>query len=57
MCERWLKNQKIRIIHIETTPDVYPLYINYGYFEILLNDPDNPEPDSQHVSIGKVLNR
>ncbi|HEX2549752.1 MAG TPA: bifunctional GrpB family protein/GNAT family N-acetyltransferase [Gammaproteobacteria bacterium] len=55
ICERWLKSKKIRTLHIETTPDVYPLYINYGYFEMPLNDPDGHAADPGTVAIGKIL--
>lgn len=55
LCERWLKIQGIQAIQIDSFPSTLSFFIQYGYVEMPLNDPDNWIRDPQNISLGKLL--
>lgn len=54
-CERWLKQQGIKALHTQSSPNAHPFYCKYGYIEMPFNDPDGYESSPQDIDIGKVL--
>jgi len=55
-CERWLKQQGIKVLHTQASPQAHPFYCKYGYIEMPFNDPDGYESGSQDIAMVKVLN-
>lgn len=55
LCEKWLKSQGYKSLHIESSPNVLKFYRNNYYIDMPFNDPDDYERSSGKVSIGKIL--
>ncbi len=55
ICERWLKNQEIRILHVESRLTSYPFYKRHKYIEMSFDDPEGHETHPNDIAIGKVL--
>lgn len=55
LCERWLKTQNIKSIHVQASPKAYTFYCQHGYSEMPFNDPDFHESDPQDIDMGKIL--
>ncbi|MBY0280770.1 MAG: GNAT family N-acetyltransferase [Alphaproteobacteria bacterium] len=55
LCEKWLKQNSIRSLHIQSSPEAYPFYLKYKYVDMPFNDPDGYEADPRDIAIGKLL--
>jgi len=55
MCERWLKEQGIKKLQIQSSPEAYQFYCNHAYAHMPFNDPDGHESDPRDIEIGKIL--
>lgn len=55
LCEKWLRLQGYKSLHIESSPKAYSFYKKYGYIEMAFNDPDNYPTDEQDIPVGKIL--
>lgn len=55
LCEKWLKKQDIKSIHVQASPKAYTFYCQHSYNEMPFNDPDLYESDPQDIDMGKVL--
>jgi GrpB-like predicted nucleotidyltransferase (UPF0157 family)/GNAT superfamily N-acetyltransferase len=55
MCERWLSEQGLKKIQIQSSPEAYQFYCNHGYIHMPFNDPDGHESDPRDIDIGKIL--
>jgi GrpB-like predicted nucleotidyltransferase (UPF0157 family)/GNAT superfamily N-acetyltransferase len=55
LCERWLKKQEIKSIHVQASPKAYKFYCQHGYSEMPFNDPGNHESAPQDIDMGKLL--
>ena len=55
LCEKWLRLQGYKSLHIESSPKAYSFYKKYGYIEMPFNDPDNYPSDESDVPVGKIL--
>ena len=55
LCERWLSQQNIKTLLIQSSPDAYQFYCNNGYINMPFNDPDSHETDPRDIEIGKNL--
>jgi GNAT superfamily N-acetyltransferase len=55
LCERWLKQQKLQALHIESSPAAYQFYLRHGYLEMPFNDPDHNETHPDDIAMGKKL--
>ncbi|MFZ4115509.1 MAG: GNAT family N-acetyltransferase [Chthoniobacterales bacterium] len=54
--ERWLREQGIRSLHVQSSPEAHQFYLQQGYYEMPFNDPEGYKTDSRDVEIGKILN-
>lgn len=55
MCERWLKEQGIKTLHIQSSPEAYQFFCKHEYIHMRSNDPDGYEGDPRNIEIGKKL--
>ena len=55
LCEKWLKLQGFKSLHVESSPQAYKFYCRYNYTEMPFNDPDSHESDPQDIEVGKIL--
>ena len=63
LCEKWLKMQGIKSIHVQTSPEAYKFYCQHCYRKMPLNDLDGHENEiaaiselcSQDIDVGKIL--
>jgi GrpB-like predicted nucleotidyltransferase (UPF0157 family) len=55
LIEKWLKHQKIKTLHIESSPEAYKFYCNHDYIKMPFNDPDHYESCSDAIEIGKIM--
>jgi GrpB-like predicted nucleotidyltransferase (UPF0157 family)/GNAT superfamily N-acetyltransferase len=55
ICERWLKEQGIKALHIQSSPEAYRFYCKHAYIQMPFNDPDGYEGDPRDIEIGKNL--
>ncbi len=55
LCERWLKEQGYRSLHVESSPKALEFYEKNGYIKMAFNDPEGYEGDPQVVALGKIL--
>lgn len=55
ICERWLKEQGIKSLSIQSPPEAYQFYCKHAYTHMPFNDPDGYEGDSRDIEIGKIL--
>ncbi|KTC64959.1 glutamate rich protein GrpB (plasmid) [Legionella adelaidensis] len=55
LCEKWLKSQGYRSLHIESSPTALRFYKNHSYITMPFEDPDGYESDPQDTAIGKIL--
>lgn len=55
VCERWLKQQDIKTLHIQSSQQAYPFYGKHAYIHMSFNDPDDHESDARDIEIGKKL--
>lgn len=55
LCEKWLKVQGYKSLHIESSPRAYSFYKKYNYVEMPFNDPDHYESDERDIPVGKIL--
>ncbi|USQ14778.1 GNAT family N-acetyltransferase [Legionella lytica] len=56
LCERWLKEQGYKSLHVEVSPKALEFYQKNGYSKMSFNDPDGYEGDPQDTALGKILN-
>lgn len=54
-CERWLRQQDIQILHVQSSPEAYPFYNKQGYIKMPFEDPDRYEGAVQDIDMGKIL--
>jgi GNAT superfamily N-acetyltransferase len=54
-CEKWLKSQGYKSLHVESSPKAYSFYKKYRFIEMPFDDPDNYESDEQDIPVGKIL--
>ncbi|OGT62778.1 MAG: GNAT family N-acetyltransferase [Gammaproteobacteria bacterium RIFCSPHIGHO2_12_FULL_45_12] len=55
ICERWLKEQGVKILRIQSSPEAYRFYCKHAYIHMPFNDPDGYEGDPRDIEIGKNL--
>ncbi len=55
LCEKWLKSQGYKSLHIESSPATLKFYRLNGYIDIPFDDPDGYESDPQDTAVGKEL--
>ncbi len=55
LCEKWLRLQGYKRLHIESSPKAYSFYKKYDYIEMPFDDPDNYESDARDIPVGKIL--
>lgn len=55
LCEKWLRQQKVKSLHVEASPQAVGFYKHCKYVEIPFDDPDNHPSDLQDVELGKIL--
>jgi GNAT superfamily N-acetyltransferase len=55
LIEEWLKNQKYKNIHVESSPGALSFYKRNGYSDMPFNDPDGYETDAADAPMGKLL--
>ncbi|MGQ3889267.1 GNAT family N-acetyltransferase [Legionella sp. CNM-1927-20] len=54
-CERWLAEQNIEKILVQSSPEAYPFYCKNNYVKMPFNDPENYPSDLQDIEVGKIL--
>jgi GrpB-like predicted nucleotidyltransferase (UPF0157 family)/predicted GNAT family acetyltransferase len=54
-CEKLLKNQGIRLLQTEASPNSYPFYQRLGYVEMPFNNPDGEPTHPNDRAMGKFL--
>ncbi|WP_133137055.1 bifunctional GrpB family protein/GNAT family N-acetyltransferase [Legionella rowbothamii] len=54
-CERWLKEQGCKSLHVESSPETLEFYQRNGYIKMQFNDPDGYEGNPQDTALGKIL--
>ncbi len=54
-CEKWLRMQGIKSIHIEASPEAETFYRHFEYVDMPFNDPGNYPSDSEDIQLGKIL--
>ena len=55
LCERWLYQQGIVVLEMESSPEAKKFYVRQGYIEMPFNDPEHGLSFPQDIPIGKVL--
>ncbi len=55
LCERWLKEQGIEKLQIQSSPEAYKFYCKHAYIHMPFNDPDGHESDLRDIEIGKIF--
>ncbi|KTC72542.1 glutamate rich protein GrpB [Legionella birminghamensis] len=55
LCEKWLKSQGYKSLHIESPPNALKFYRNHGYIQMPFNDPDGYESSPANTALGKIL--
>lgn len=55
LCEKWLKGQGYKSIHIESRPAALEFYRKNGYIDIPFDDPDGYEGGQEDIALGKIL--
>lgn len=55
ICERWLKEQGIIKLQVQSSPEAYPFYCNHAYIHMPFNDPDGHKGDPRDIEAGKIL--
>lgn len=54
-CERWLKQNGMKILHIQALSNNYAFYCKYNYVKMPFSDLEGYVSDPQDISMGKVL--
>lgn len=54
-CEKWLKLQGYKSLHIESSPKAYSFYKKYDYIEMPFDDPEIHESGPNDIPVGKIL--
>ncbi|KTD24971.1 glutamate rich protein GrpB [Legionella lansingensis] len=55
LCEKWLKSQGYKSLHLESSPNALKFYRNNGYVDMPFDDPDGYESHPQDTAVGKIL--
>lgn len=55
LCEKWLKSQRYKSLHIESSPNALKFYRNNSYIDMPFNDPDGYESSPEDTALGKIL--
>jgi len=55
LCERWLLQQNIKKLLVQSSPEAYPFYCNNNYIKMPFDDPDDYESDPRDIEVGKNL--
>ncbi len=55
LCERWLYQQGIVVLQMESSPEAKKFYVLQGYIEMPFNDPENGLSFPQDIPMGKML--
>lgn len=55
LCEKWLRLQGYKSIHIESSPKAYSFYKKYDYVEMEFDDLKIHESDPNDIPVGKIL--
>lgn len=55
LCERWLKEQGIKKLQIQSTPEAYQFYCKHAYIHMPFNDPDGHESHPRDIEMGKIF--
>lgn len=55
LCEKWLKLQGYKSLHIESSPKAYSFYKKNDYVEMSFDDPEIHESDPNDIPVGKIL--
>lgn len=54
-CEKWLSQQNIKKLLVQSRPEAYQFYYKNGYIEMPFNDPDGHETHPDDIEVGKDL--
>jgi GrpB-like predicted nucleotidyltransferase (UPF0157 family)/aminoglycoside phosphotransferase (APT) family kinase protein len=55
LIEKWLKLQKYKSVHVESSPKALWFYQHLNYAPMAFNDPDGYESDPEDIAMGKIL--
>ncbi|STX28499.1 glutamate rich protein GrpB [Legionella beliardensis] len=55
LCEKWLKGQGYKSLHIESSPEALKFYRDNHYISMPFNDPDGYESSPEDTAVGKIL--
>ncbi len=55
LCEKWLKLQGFKSLHVQSSPQAYNFYYKYGYTKMPFDGLDTHERDPQDIEVGKIL--
>lgn len=55
LCEKWLKQQGILKLQVESSPEAYSFYQKHNYVEMPFNNPDGELTHPKDIAMGKVL--
>ncbi len=55
LSERWLTQQNIKELLVQSSPEAYQFYCQHNYVAMPFNDPDGYETDPRDIEIGKYL--
>lgn len=55
LCEKWLKQQGVKEVAIQSSPNAYAFYCKRGYVNMPFNDPEGYETDFKDIEMGKKL--
>ena len=55
LCEKWLKSQGYKSLHIESSPNALKFYRSNDYIDMPFDDPDGYEGSPEDRAIGKIL--
>ena len=55
LCERWLHQQGIVVLQVESSPEAKKFYVRQEYIEMPFNNPEKSLNFPQDIPMGKVL--
>ena len=55
LCEKWLKSEGYKSVHVESRPASVEFYRKNGYIDIPFDDPDGYEGGPEDIALGKML--
>lgn len=55
LCEKWLKGQGYKSLHVESSPNALKFYRSNDYIDMPFDDPDGYEDSPEDRAVGKIL--